>query len=399
MKIALVIKHYSLYQGGAERYAVDLSRALVDEGHEVHILANRHELDGPAGLRFHPVSMRSKPSWLKVISFCQNAKRIIEKEYFDVVYALTQVYPQDLYLTGGGVYRHWMRVRYPFAPLRWAAYLSRPIHLANVYLERRLYDERNNKIIVANSLLCKKHVEKYWSVPSSRIRVIYHGVDHAIFNPRNATAASSEVRRELGIEEHTPLILFVSNNWKRKGLSTLLRALGLIRSDQPCFNLAVVGRGNPKTYTKLAEKLGLSDRVHFVGHTNDVLPYFGIADLVVLPTLYDSFGNVCIEGMACGIAVITSCSSGASELIRAGENGYVLNNPNDFSELANLLRLCSDLTRLKEMGRAARETALEYTPARNALETLEVCRQVFAEKSKPGKDVAGRHLKNRVTHA
>ncbi|MDY0040283.1 MAG: glycosyltransferase family 4 protein, partial [Desulforhabdus sp.] len=201
MKIALVIKDYSIFQGGAERYAVDLSRALTEQGHEIHILANRYEPDGPSGVRFHPVRMRSKPAWLKIISFSHNAGKIIRKEYFDVVYALTQVYPQDMYLTGGGVYRHWMRVRYPFAPLRWLAYLSRPIHLANVYLEQRLYEEKNNRIIVANSLLCKRHVEKYYRVPESRIRVIYHGVDHVLFNPHNAAAARSETRRAFGIEE------------------------------------------------------------------------------------------------------------------------------------------------------------------------------------------------------
>ena len=399
MKIALVIKHYSLYQGGAERYAVDQSRALVDEGHEVHILANRYEPHGPNKIHFHPVSMRSKPSWLRVILFSQNARRIIEKEHFDVVYALTQIYPQDMYLTGGGVYRHWMHVRYPFAPLRWIAYLSRPIHLVNVYLESRIYDEKNNKIIVANSLLCKRHAEEYWGVPSNRIRVIYHGVDHDIFNPQNATAERDETRQALGIKEDTPVILFVSNNWKRKGLSALLRAVGLIESPKAPFDLAVVGRGNPKSYKKLADKLGLSERVHFIGHTNDILRYFGIADLVVLPTLYDSFGNVCIEAMACGVPVITSGSSGVSELIRAGENGYVLDDPRDFKELANLLELCADLTRLKAMGRLARETALAYTPARNVRETMEACQQVFAEKTKRDKDGVRKHIKSRITNA
>ncbi|MDY0041426.1 MAG: glycosyltransferase family 4 protein, partial [Desulforhabdus sp.] len=269
----------------------------------------------------------------------------------------------------------------------------------NVYLEQRLYKEKNNRIIVANSLLCKRHVEKYYRVPESRIRVIYHGVDHVLFNPHNAAAARSETRRAFGIEEHSPVILFVSNNWKRKGLSTLLHALGLNRSERPLFHLAVVGRGNPKTYAGLAEKLGLSKQVHFIGHTDDILRYFGIADLVVLPTLYDSFGNVCLEGMACGLPVITSSSSGASELIRNGENGYVLNNPTDHKELADLLRLCSDPGRLKIMGRIAREISLQYTPARNALETVEVCRQVVAEASKPNKHGARKYFKNRDTHA
>lgn len=385
MKIALVIKHYALLQGGAERYAVDLSRALVEAGCEVHILANRYEPDGPDSVRFHPVKMVHKPSWLRVLSFSRNAGKIIEREQFDIVYALTQTYPQDLYLTGGGVYRHWMRVRYPATLPRWLAYLIRPIHLANVYLESRLYDAANNRMIIANSLLCKSHVQRYWRVPEERIKVIYHGVDHVLFNPRKAGNARLKTRRSLGIKDDAPLLLFVSNNWKRKGLATILQSLGKLNDSQVPFELVVLGRGNPRAYRRPIEKLGLGQQVHFVGHTDEIIDYYGAADLVVLPTLYDSFGNVCIEAMACGTAVITSRSSGVAELIRPGVNGYILENPGDASELSNLLESCSDPGKLQQMGLAAWETALEYTPRRNARETLAVCRHVYDEKTRQAK--------------
>jgi UDP-glucose:(heptosyl)LPS alpha-1,3-glucosyltransferase len=382
MKVALVIKHYSLLQGGAERYAVDLSRALVNAGHEVHIVANRYESDGPPGIHFHRVTMRHKPAWLRVISFCRGARRVIAKEDFDVIYALTQIYPQDMYLTGGGVYRHWMRIRYPFVIARWLAYLIKPIHLANVYLERQLYAAKNNRIIIANSLLCKEHVQKYYGVPEDRIKVIYHGVDHEIFNPQRAGLARTQTRQSLGIDSEAPVLLFVSHNWKRKGLSVLLRALGSVRSAARKFELVVVGRGNPKAYMKLIETLGLQGRAHFIGHTDEILRYFGIADMVVLPTQYDSFGNVCIEAMACGIPVVSSSSSGVAELIRNGENGYVLKNADDYMELSNILQFCVDPDKLKKMGHAARETSLAYTPMKNALQTLEVCRQIVSAKNK-----------------
>lgn len=380
MKIALVIKHYGLLQGGAERYAVDLSRALDEAGCEVHVLANRYEPDGPQSVRFHPVKMVHKPSWLRVLSFSRNARKIIQSERFDIVYALTQIYPQDLYLTGGGVYRHWMRVRHPSALLRWPAYLSRPIHLANVYLERRLYDAANNRMVIANSLLCKSHVQSYWRVPEERITVIYHGVDHTVFNLQNAGGKRWETRRSLGVADDVPLLLFVSNNWKRKGLATILRSLGRLNHSHPPYELVVLGRGKPKTYRRLIEKYSLGPRVHFLGHTDEVLDYYGAADLVVLPTLYDSFGNVCIEAMACGTAVITSRSSGVAELIRPGVNGYVLDDPEDAGELSSLLIRCSAPGKLQQMGLAARETALDYTPERNAQETLAVCRQVYETK-------------------
>jgi UDP-glucose:(heptosyl)LPS alpha-1,3-glucosyltransferase len=186
----------------------------------------------------------------------------------------------------------------------------------------------------------------------------------------------------LGIPSDVSVVLFISNNWKRKGLSTILQALALLNQEVSPYHLIVVGRGNPRPFLKMSRKLYLLDRVHFVGFTHDVQKFYSAADLFVFPSFYDSFGNVCLEAMACELPVIASASSGASEIIREGANGYVLKDANNAEELSHLLEICSDRVKLRNMGQAARETSEQYTWQENVLKNLDVCRRIIDKKRK-----------------
>jgi UDP-glucose:(heptosyl)LPS alpha-1,3-glucosyltransferase len=379
MKIALVNKTFSLSHGGAERFSVNLAAALVREGHEVHAFVHQAE-DLPDQVTLHQVSMVKKPAFRRVLSFASQVRRILASESFDIIYGLTQIYPQDLHRMGGGIHRHWMRVRYPFTPWRWLNYLFNPTHLANIFLESRIYRPANYRRIVTNSQLCKRHAQEYYGVPTEHIAVIYNGVDHQTFNSQTAVRYRGEVRQELGLSQDDPVILFVASNWKRKGLSVLLRALAILGSKGRTSQVVVVGRGKPDPFKKLARQLGLDGRVHFIGPTNRVERYYGAGDLLVLPTLYDPFANVCLEAMACGLPVITTAANGAAEIIRPGENGFVQQKPTDAQELALLLEPLLSAEHRSKMGQAARVTALEFTTERNLAETLGLCRRVLEEK-------------------
>ena len=83
-------------------------------------------------------------------------------------------------------------------------------------------------------------------------------------------------------------------------------------------------------------------------------PFYGAADVFALPTLYDPFPNAALEAMACGLPVVTSTTSGAAELIRDAENGFVIDALN-IDALARTLEAAIDAR--EKMGAAARATA------------------------------------------
>ncbi len=379
MKIALVSHSFSLSHGGLERFSVNLATALHAEGHEVHAFAQRFA-DLPVGVTEHRLEVPRKPSFRRIFGFHRSAVRAVQGHSFDVVYGLARFAPLDVYRMGDGVQKHWMRIRYPFSPWRWLNYLINPTHLCNLYLERRILSGRDCRRIVTNSHLCAEHAQRYYGVPLDRIDVVYNGVNHQIFNPKTMAELRSEGRRELGLQDDDLALLHISNNWPRKGLSVLLRAVALLGDQGRHLHILVVGRGRPAPFRKLAGRLGLADRLHLVGETTQVQRYYAAGDLMVLPTLYDPFSNVCLEAMACGLAVVTTAENGASELIRLGENGYVQKNPRDVQELANCLGQCLNREALASMGAAARTTALPFTREKNMRETLAVFSRVLQEK-------------------
>lgn len=390
MKIALVNHSFSLSHGGLERFSVNLATTLQGAGHEVHVFGQRFA-DLPQEVSAHQLEIARKPAWRRIIAFHRAAARAVRSEPFDAIYGLARFFPLDIYRMGDGVQAHWLRLRYPFAPWRWLNCLINPVHLVNLWLERRIFREGRCRI-VTNSRLCREQAQAYYGVAPGRIAVVYNGVDHDVFNPERLAAGRDAMRHDLGLAPDDIAILHVSNNWRRKGLAVLLRAMAAQGAAGAHLHAVVVGRGRPAPLRKLARRLGIADRVHLVGETREVDKYYGASDLMVLPTMYDPFSNVCLEAMACALPVITTAQNGAAELVRPGENGFIQRNAQDSGELAALLGPCLDPGRLRAMGRAAREVARPFTRERNMRETLGVFERLCAQRQpcdRPGAQKAG----------
>jgi glycosyltransferase involved in cell wall biosynthesis len=113
------------------------------------------------------------------------------------------------------------------------------------------------------------------------------------------------------------------------------------------------------------------------------MKFYAAADAYVGPSLEDAYGLPVLEAMACGLAVIASARAGASEIVRDGENGFVLRHPEDFRELAVLLRqLCTNPNLCVHLGEKATRTANEQTWERNALDTWKFLNAVLEKKGK-----------------
>lgn len=375
MKVALITKKVSQSLGGAEMVSLNLVNELISAQHDVHIYTA--SADGHSdGAKLHLVQgSRLLAPW-RALSFQREVSRLMAPEKFDIIYGLCQVYPVDIYRVGDGIHRHWMKVKYPNALQRCFKYLFSSVHLSMVYLENRIFQQGNCKFFITNSQLIKKQVMDYFHVPDERITVIYNGVDHDLYNP-GVKKSRQAVRDTLRIRENELVLLFVSNNWERKGLSTVIRAMGMAREER--LRLVVVGRGRSSSYIRLARENGLSESsLVFTGRVREMARYYGMSDLLVLPSRYEPFANVCLEAMACGLPVITTTHNGASELIREGENGSVLLRWDDAEGLAQMLLKITRGNALLAMGARAAQTAEGFRWDRHVRETAAVFERVFS---------------------
>ncbi len=204
-------------------------------------------------------------------------------------------------------------------------------------------------VVVAVSNMVKRHVETFHHVPKERVRVVHNAIDPARLAVPQPGAVRCALRNRLGLEPGDLVGLFVGHNFALKGLEPLIRALGgrkaRNRSARP-IDLIVCGSGAIGPYNRLARRLGVGDKVHFLGYYPDVPACYWSSDFFVQPTYYDPCSLVVLEALACGLPVITTAQNGASELLSDGREGYVLTAPDAGDELiAALDHLADDATR------------------------------------------------------
>lgn len=156
-------------------------------------------------------------------------------------------------------------------------------------------------------------------------------------------------------------VLFLSNLLPSKGAHDLIRAVALLRGKTDAINVWVAGAVKDRQYaeelSELCKSLNLGDIVRFLGPVEggDKDRLFAAADLFVLPTRNDTFGLVVLEALRAGLPVITTHQGSLPEMVRHGENGYLI-DPDNVSELAEkLLTLLANEPLRLSMGRKGRE--------------------------------------------
>lgn len=364
MKIAVIRSECSFRKGGAERYAANLCRALARAGHQVWVVAETFDPAIHPDLIHVPVAVDHSTSAARTNSFQENSCRAVSALTVDAILALSRAYPSDAFRVSDPLHRFWMEIRY--TPVRRFFEKFNPRHRAILALENAILDPANTRMIITNSHLSKSIIRDYYDYPPERIHVAYNGVDLEKFSPTSEAAAEPGAVR----------LLFVGQDFRRKGLAEVIGALALLKDSRCPPVLRVIGRDRPNPYRALARKLGVESLVTFEGPTGEIENAYRAADLLVFPTHYDPFANVCLEALACGLPVLTTTTNGASEVIAEGIDGYVVSGrPLPHAEsiaakIAVFLRLSAEERRL--MRGAAREKAAAYTVEANAARVAEL---------------------------
>jgi UDP-glucose:(heptosyl)LPS alpha-1,3-glucosyltransferase len=320
VKLALVRQSYTPY-GGAERFVERALAALRGQDIDVTVIARNWQGEaGPGFLRCNPFFLGR--TW-RDAGFAHCVRRIIASGRFDLVQSHERIPGCHIYRAGDGVHATWLELRGAARGVSPRLTLAMsPWHRYTVAAEAAMFRHPDLRAVICNSRMVKEDIAKRFGVAGDKLHVIYNGVDLGHFHPGLRQEYRGAVRSALGIDDATPVVLFVGSGFERKGVPALLTALArMARRD---VQLLIVGRDRQQdAMTTLAGHLGIGERVRFLGGQKDVRPYYGAADCFALPTLYDPMPNAALEALACGLPVVTSTTSGAAELIRAGKNGLV----------------------------------------------------------------------------
>ncbi len=354
-----IIKHnYFPSGGGSERYTNGLVAGLRARGHDLHILAARwDEAAHSSELTLHRVPVLAGPSFLRVLSFALNCRRVVERAGCDLVLSIERTIRQDIARAGGGCHQEWLRQRrhYRSGICRPLAGLN-PLHHALLWIERRTFSPLHTRVIIANSHRGKEEIIRLYQFPAERIHVIHNGTDCDRFRPAPRKP-----------EGRDTVLLLVGSGFERKGVAFAIRALARLPGN---VRLEVAGKGNSAPYQRLARQLGVENRVRFLGNATRMEEVYAGADILVHPAIYEPFSNACLEAMACGLPVISSRVNGASEIVVCGQNGDVVEDPADTDAFAAAILPFLDPAARAAAGIRARQTAEALPMSLNVEKTL-----------------------------
>ena len=337
MRIAVISRHFSRAGGGAESYAVALAQGLAPR-HEVHVFsqASNHPVEG---VTYHTVfRLLEKPRWLNQAVFAFSTWLQTRRGY-DIVHSHENTWQGQIQTIHVRPVRHNLFVGSTGIRLffRWIKAVTSPRLITYLLLEGSRFRCAPSHHIVATSDHLRQECEEAYPLCAGKIKVVTPGVNFPVLLPHRAAA-----RQTLGLTPDGRVVLFVANDFARKGLVTLLKSLSLLPSD---VSLAVVG--NPSAAPKYRQQvlqLGIADRVHFLGSLDDLSPAYAAADCLAHPTLEDSFAMVVLEAMAHRLPVIVSGPDqcGISRQLVHGVNALLLLDPKDEHALATQISAVLD---------------------------------------------------------
>jgi glycogen synthase len=229
--------------------------------------------------------------------------------------------------------------------------------------------------VIAVSDETRKDIERLFSVDPAKIHIIYNGIDPEEYHPVETHGAL----RRLGVNPYEPYILFVGRITRQKGIVHLVNAIKYL---DPGFQIVLCAGApdTPEIAAEMKQAVATAQReregviwIEEMLDNRSKIELYSKAGVFVCPSIYEPFGIINLEAMACGTAVVASAVGGIPEVIRQGETGYLVSvdqmketpfepvNPDRFARdlAARVNELMADPAKCVAFGKAGRQRALD----------------------------------------
>ena len=346
MNIIFLCRLFHQFRGGLESYTYEMARALAARGHAVHIICEdkgdfyRHTLED--GIHVHAIAYNENPfpgSW-KINSIIPLHDILYSRKAAEKIHALIKTTGIDIVeapdVQEQGFWYAWNK-RTPFFLrlhgwffMRKFSTLEKPrqrLSLRKAILKKM----QRNSILKADGVATVSSdfagfIREFWNLKNNPIDVIHNAVDTSLFH-------AADGQRELSV-------LFVGRMEHKKGIRVLARAIPAVLREFPNVKFYFAGRntrldsGSETAYEYIL-KYAPKDSVVFLGElaTQALIPYYQKIAIGVFPSLYEPFGIVALESMACGCATIASRVGGLMDIIDHERDGLLV-QPGDHEELS-----------------------------------------------------------------
>jgi len=334
LRIAVLARIFSTSAGGAERYCASLVKHLAPQ-HEIHVFAQDIRTQYPQVV-FHQVPLFCRrPRWLNQIAFATYTWWQTRKG-FDVVHSHENTWHGDVQTIHVLPFSYsWFVNRHGFSLFfKTLQLITSPRLLTYWVLEKLRMRHQPGRFLVAVSEPVKTVLNKDLKLKMEHIHVISPGIEATHVH---SSTEKMQARLDLGLPMQGKCLLWVGNNAMKKGLPTLLEAIAQLPKD---ILLVIVGSATPENkWRSQVATLELEDRIYFKGVLEDMTLAYTAADLLIHPTLEDTFGMVVLEAMSHAVPPIVSSAQycGISAELTHFKNARILQEPLNSHALENAI--------------------------------------------------------------
>ncbi len=322
-KIAFIIRMFQQkkFHGGGEKLFYNLIKRFCKDGYIVDIYCSESDISQPEGFTGKITVIdehydHNKPETME--NFYNRAKELIKDENYEFVISENITPPVDItFLQGHSLLNRLKKVK---NPLEAFFYKFRKIKKQRIKYQEKWIKQGYRMIFTVSEVLKQDMVENF-GVAESKISVVYPGVD------------IPEIK-EMKTTKNPVTFGLLAPGFKIKGGFVFLKAMKILKGEGYEFRAKII-------YPKFRKNIGvqllvklynLADRVEFLPYRENIVDFYNSIDVLVVPSLEDTFNLAALEAMACSKPCIASKNAGASEIIQDEVNGFTFNVKQDGSK-------------------------------------------------------------------
>ncbi len=321
MKLAFCLFNYFPF-GGLQRDFLRIAEECVQRGHIVDVYTMQWEGEKNPRIAVKIIPAAGLQNHTRRKNFVAGLQKELVQAQYDLVVGFNKMPGLDIYYAADTCYQAKAEKKpgwfYKFTP--------RHRQLVNYEKAVFAHDAKTEILLLAKKQ--QKEFIRFYATAPERFHLLPPGIAKNRIAPANAIDIRHATRKEFAIHEHEFLLLMVGSGFKTKGLARVLRGLAALPEHlKNCSQLMVIGKDNPKIFIRQAKRLGILNKVKFLGGREDVQQIMLAADLLVHPAYNENTGTVLLEAIVSGLPVLTTDVCGYAHYVHAANAGMVMASP------------------------------------------------------------------------
>ena len=318
LQLAFALYKYFPF-GGLQRNMLAMALEAITRGHGVTIYCSDWQGDCPAGIDLQVIPARGWGNAARMQNFATDLRPKLKPN--DLLVGFNKWLGLDLYYAADSCFAYKAHFERSFF------YRLAPRTKAYLKLEKAVFGVDSTTQILEVSRPERERFVQCYATAEHRFNTLPPGIATNRVAPNNWQVIRSKTREQLGIGNEKKCFLALGSGYKTKGLDRSITALQTLCEQGLDGVLLVVGEDKREQFERQAQKLGLQERVCFLGGRDDVPNLLQAADVLLHPAYKENTGNALLEAMIAGLPVVTSDVCGYAHYVRDAQMGTVISSP------------------------------------------------------------------------